>query len=111
MGPTPDLPAIRLFQNVERSFPIGEMTPTPVITTRLTSATAFRQLMNRKLHTLRTGRKSRAETRRDFFPDLLLMRFDVLNHISHRGDFFRLFIGNLQTELIFQLQNEIHHVE
>jgi len=32
-GPAPDLPARRLSQNVDKSFPIGETAPKPVTTT------------------------------------------------------------------------------
>src|SRR6185437_8165998 len=101
----PQWPAMRLFQNVSMSLPSEETTPSPVTTTR--RSVRF-PLMKQ---TGQLALKPAAAAPEKPSSRLLLLLFDVFDHIAHTLQFFRFFIGDFLAELLLQGHDQFNRVE
>src|SRR3972149_2494702 len=84
MRPTPERPSIMAFQNLSTPMPTGLTTPSPVTTTRRSLSCATRP------------------------GDVL---FDVLHRLADFHDLLRVFVGDLDLELLFQRHHQFDHVQ
>src|SRR3989304_620018 len=81
----PDLPCSSADQTPSAVFPIGATAPPPVITTRVVF----------------TDRPCRDAP-------LSRLLFDVADGVSDRGDLLRVFIGDLEAELLLEPPHQLH---
>src|SRR5689334_20998943 len=112
MGPTPLFPAIRFDQNVSTSLPSGVIAPSPVMTI-FESSSPFTLDPG---WCVRTRRRAGAGRRTgDSGPpgasSLLRVLLQVVQRITHGLELVRVFVVDVEAELLLERHHEFHLVE
>src|SRR5579862_3951257 len=126
IGPIPLRPATIVGHASRTPMPTGETMPSPVTTTRRNmsgirnqgtgisrgdvSGGATRVALQWPRPGRREGAGASVRAPADE-PLLLKMRADVVDRLLHRGDLFRVVVGNLGFEFLFERHDELDRVE